>query len=287
MNKNLEEVIDKIDNIPANMATAIKISRMLNDINIKISDLTTTISTDTSLSTQLLKLSNSAYYGFSGKIASINDSIAKLGFNTIKSLVFVSIAQSLFNRQKTSYETEKGQIWRNAVASGIYAKYIAQYVNYKSIDAAFTGGLLRDIGKIIIHEYVGKSYDEIIEFVKTYNISFNEAEEQIIGFNHCQIGAELAKKWNFPKILIDSIYYHHNPQDIIEDPDVDPCLISIIHIADAITVMLGQGIDLGGMMYKLEPKTLDALGINDEEHLEQIVSNLIELEPEIESLIGN
>ncbi|OGI03173.1 MAG: hypothetical protein A2104_10585, partial [Candidatus Melainabacteria bacterium GWF2_32_7] len=207
MSETLQDVIDKIDRLPEHFLVAIKVARMLDGYNLDldIQELTRVISLDQALTSLLLKLCNSAHYGFSRKIVSINDAITKLGFKTIKSLIFVAVSQGILNQEVQGYGLAKGELWKNSISCAVYSRYLAKITKYKDPEIAFTAGLLRDVGKLVIHKYVGVGYNEIIELINSENISFVEAENRVLGFNHCQIGAEMAMKWNFPPILVDVI----------------------------------------------------------------------------------
>jgi len=243
MKYNLNEVINNIDKLPELFFVALKVAKMLNayDMDVNVQELAKIISLDQSLTTHLLRLCNSAHYGFSKKIVSINDAVTKLGIKVLKSLVFVAVSQGVLNQDVKGYGLEKGELWKNSVSCAVYSKKIAEMVKYSDPETAFTAGLLRDIGKLMIHEYVGISYSDILATINKEKITFLNAEQKVIGFDHCQIGSEMAKKWNFPTILTDVIQYHHSPELAIEAGCEDLKLISIVHIADSLTMMLGSG----------------------------------------------
>lgn len=285
--EKLNKVVEKINKLPEVFHVAIKVSRMLDNFNVNIQELSQTINLDPALTTQLLKLSNSAHYGFSKEITSINDSVAKLGFKTLKSLIFVAIAQGILNHKIEGYSLEKGELWKNSISCAVYARFIAAKAGYKDPETAFTAGLLRDIGKLVIHEYVGEKQQEILKLVNLNRVPFLEAEEIVMGFNHCVIGGTLAEKWNFPDALTESIKYHHSPQKAIAAGCSDIDLISIIHIADSITNILGTGLGLDGMMYNFELSAYDKLNLgNHYETFEEMISDMVDLNDEVNSMIG-
>ncbi len=287
MKPDITEVVDKVDKLPELNAVVLQVAKMLDNPDIKINDLSKVISSDASLTSQLLKLCNSAHYGFSRKVSSVNDAISKLGFKTLKNLIFVAISHGLLKTDLKGYDLEEGQLWSNAISCAVYCKYLASTSNYQDPDLAFTAGLLRDIGKIIIHEYVKEGYDDIINLINSNNISFSSAECQILGFDHCQIGSKIATKWNFPEKLIETIEHHHSPDQAFRANCSDLKLVSIVHICDSITMMLGTGIGSDGMMYHLELKSFENLDIPQQsKSLEGLISNMVELNSEIEALVG-
>jgi len=287
MVENIQEILVKIDKLPELFHVAVRIARMLDDLNVDVNDLSKVISTDQALTTQLLKLCNSAHYGFSRKIVSLNDAVAKLGFKTLKSLVFVAISHGVLNHELKGYDLGKGELWKNSISCAVYSRYLAKTVRYKDPETAFTAGLLRDIGKLMIHEYVGVNYNEIIKVVNSQNITFSDAEKKILGFNHCEIGSAVANKWNFPVVLVDAIKYHHTPDLAVKEGCQDIDLISIVHIADTATMMFGTGIGNDGMMYGMDIQVLENLGLSTEvSDIESLISEMVELNSEIETMVG-
>jgi len=288
MAEDIREVLDRIEKLPELFYVAVRVAKMLDDLDVDINQLSNIISLDQALTTQLLKLCNSAHYGFSRKIVTINDAVSKLGFKTIKSLVFVAISHGILNNAVKGYYLDKGELWKNSITCAVYSRYIAKISQYSDPETAFTAGLLRDIGKLMIHEYVGINYNAIVKIVNSEMISFSEAEEKVIGFDHCMIGSAVANKWNFPSVLVDAIKYHHNIRQAVLDGCKDIKLVSIVHIADAATMMLGAGIGNDGMMYNIELKALEFLNISKQVgNIEKLISEMVELKSEIDTMIGS
>lgn len=283
----LEKLLNQVDKLPSNFYIAVKAAKMLDDFNVDIQELSKIIGMDESLTTQLLRLCNSAQYGFSRKIVSVSDAIAKLGFKTLKSLVFVIVSKGSFNQELEGYDLPKGELWKNSIACAVYSKYLAKLTGYKDPELAFTAGLLRDIGKLIVHQYVKEGYNKILELVDSENIGFSEAEERVLGYNHTQIGAKIAEKWNFPKVLEEVIEFHHNPK-IAKDNSEDYKLINIVHVADSIAMILGVGIGNDGMMHNLDMKALETLKMDvTASGIEKLISDMADLNSEIDSLISS
>jgi len=284
---DIEKLLNRVDSIPHNFHIAIKVAKMLDDFNVNIKELSKIIGVDQSFTVQLLKLCNSAQYGFSRKIVTVNDAITRLGFKTLKSLVFVVVSKSSFNKPIEGYNLEKGELWRNSIACAVYSKYLAEISGYKDPELAFTSGLLRDIGKLIIHEYIKDEYNNIVNLVNSENIGFSEAEEKILGYNHSQVGSKIASKWNFPKTLEETIEFHHNPNDT-NRTYLDNHLVNIVHIADSIAMMLGMGIGNDGMMHHFNISALENIGIDvNSVGIETLISDMVDLNTEIDLLMAN
>ena len=286
---NMTDVSAMVKKLPAIPQVAVKVSRMLGDFNVSIEQLSDSIMLDQSLTAQLLKLCNSAHYGFSRKIVSVKDAVAKLGLNTVKCLVFVAVSQGVLDSEVTGYSLARGQLWKNSITCAYYAKYLAEIFNYRDQDLAFIAGLLRDIGKLIMSEYVGINYNKIIRLVDVAQVSFTTAEEMCVGYNHAQIGAEILNYWNFPTVLVETVKYHHdfiNAYSQYNDLLEDPKLIGILHLADAFTIMLGESIGADGLMYPIDDKAFDLINDSDSPvNVDLIIEQLVDLSSEIDSMV--
>ncbi len=288
MNPIVNEILEKIDSLPCNFHIAIKVSKMLEDFNVSIDDLSEVIGSDQSLTLKILKLSNSAEYGFSRKITTVKDAIARIGFKPLKTMVFTIVSKSSLNQEVGGYGLEKGDLWKNSITCACYSRYFSDLIKYSDSEQAFTAGLLKDIGKLVLHEYIKTEYDKIADIVNDEKITFCEAEERVLGINHSQIGAVIAEKWNFPQVLVDTIKYHHNPEEAEHANCEDVNLIKIVHIADYFTSMLGQGIGKDCMMQEIDLKVLEGFGFElSQKKMEALISDLVELNSEIESMNSN
>lgn len=287
MTKKIDKLIDQIDKLPNLFNVGVLVLNKLEDPKTQAADLAKVISIDQALTTQLLKLCNSAQYGFSRKISNLQEAIAKLGFKAIKSLVFLSISKGVLRREVEGYSLGKDDLWMNSITCAVYSKKIAELSGYFDPDTAFTAGLLKDMGKLIINQYIKKSYDEIVDFVHEKNVPFYKAEENLLGYSHAEIGAKVAEKWNFPEELVSSIRYHHQPTEYKGNIDNVRKLIYIVHLADVMTTMTGVGMGSDGMMYKTDMKTFDVLPFKTNiRGVEELFSELIDLAPEIEEMAG-
>lgn len=286
-NMKINEIIDKVDRLPSINKVGIRLINMLDNENTRLQDLSEVISSDPALTTQLLKLCNSAYFGFSREIGNISEAIAKLGFKTIKSLTFLAVSHSAINDEFKGYSLHRGELWTNSISCAVFSKYLAQKIDYPDIETAFVAGLLRDIGKLVLDEYVGADYRKILEKVNNEKLSFSQAEESLFGFDHGYIGAKLLEKWNFPSALIETVQYHHNFGKAIEQECENLTLISIVHIADAFTMLTGSGLGSDGMMYYFNVEAFRQLGLPEtHEDIENLLAEIVELKLEVKKLKG-
>ena len=228
---------------------------------------------DQSLTSRILKLANSAYYGYPRKIDTVSQATILLGFQTIKSMALASTVNKMMAHELKGYALGENDLWTQSQTCAIISRYIAKEVKFSNPETAYIGGLLRDIGKTILNFYVEREYKAIVNKVEYGNLSFLEAEEEVLGFNHAQVGEKIAEKWNFPKDLVEAIGLHHTPEKSI----VNPALVSIVHIADAITMMMGIGIGADGLTYNFSSFAIDTLEGFDPNNLDQLMSKSYDL----------
>ena len=269
---NLDIIVSKVNEMPVLPSRINKIMEIVQDPNSTVHDLELEILKDQSLTSKVLKLANSTHYGYPRKISTVSRATILLGFKTIESISLASTVSKFLIGELEGYALEEHDLWNQSQTCAIVSRYIAKNKRFNQPEQAYVAGLLRDIGKTILNYYVKNEYNNIIEMVETENISFLEAEKIILGFDHAQVGGKVAEKWNFPKELVEAIEYHHTPEKTKENLD----LVSIVHIADAITMMMGVGLGVDGMAYEFSQIALDRLGI-DEVEIEHIISEVSDL----------
>jgi putative nucleotidyltransferase with HDIG domain len=279
----IQEIINRMAELPETPSVAFQVSKLLDDPEISAQDLAKVILMDPMLTAQVLKICNSAEYGFSRKIATISEAVSILGYQVLKRVIFTIISHGYLNRTLEGYALEKGALWENSVTCGVYARSIAQRQNFKDPELVFIGALLRDIGKIAIETYVNGRGGEITTMVRDAKCSFVEAEEKVVGVSHTIVGAALADHWKLPDSLVNVVRYHHQPSELPLDSGLqNRQLVAIVHLADALTMMTGTGLGIDGLMYPLDNGVFEVLGLKpDGQTLETLYAALLDLHDEI------
>lgn len=270
---NLDRVLDKIKHIDVLPTVITEIVKLSKDPNSSVADMERVVLTDQALTTKVLRLANSAYYGYARRISTISNATILLGFDTIKSIAMASTMSKFLSGSFKGYALDKNELWIQSQTCGVIARYLAQKTNKSNPEEAYIAGLLRDIGKTILNEYMIDEYKQVFKLTAEQGYTFSESEEHIFGFGHPEVGAKVAEKWNLPEVLVDAIQYHHNPDD---SPLEDKSLVSIVHIADAMTMMMGIGIGIDGLSYGLSGVALETLDI-DVTMFKTIISEIADL----------
>jgi len=193
----------------------------------------------------------------------------------------VIAAKPILDKFVIGYDLGKGELWKQGLMVANLAKKIAVMKNRKDIaDVVFTGGIIHNVGKTVIAIYVQNTYNDIINEVKTKNITFNEAEKSIMGYSHQEISEKILEKWNFPPVLRAIVRYYSDPENAPEQYRAE---VSAVHIANTISIMAGIGIGSDGLYHQLSSNALDSLKITNAE-LEDLFSKIPEMGKQIQDL---
>jgi putative nucleotidyltransferase with HDIG domain len=234
-----------------------KLIELTQDPDTALSEIVLVLEKDQVMVSKILKLSNSSYYGFSKQIKTISHAVVCLGYNSIKNLALTASTHSIFNKGVISYALEKGSLFKHSYSVAIGARTLAKRINYPNVEEAFVMGLLHDVGKVVVDQYAKQKFIDVIRLFRKGNITFLKAEEEVLGFNHGEIGAQVAEKWNLSDDLVDSIRFHHDPQSA---PD-DNIAVHIVHVADVVSELLGIGLGYDGLNYELCPESMAKLSL--------------------------
>jgi putative nucleotidyltransferase with HDIG domain len=235
-------------------------------------DLEKYIIKDQALAANVLKLCNSPDYGFQKQIHSIRRACELLDPETFKNIVLAASGFNLYNDTIKGYALEKGEMLNHSLCCAEVARLISQEKEINSPDVVFTAGLLHDIGKVILEQYFFEKFNFIMDTVINEDIHILDAENEILGYNHAQVGGIMARDWNLPEILAESISFHHQPEKAKENPEV----VSIIHIADCICSMVGQGSSANIMADRIKRFAISCINLQSDD-----VDSIIEKLPEV------
>lgn len=255
----IERILDGIDALRPVSPMADKIMAMMYNPASSMREIVEVIKYDQSMTANLLKICNSSYFGPIQKISSIQQAIAYMGTEKVAGLIVMGHSASNFAAAQSGYDLEEGELWRYSVSSALIAQDIAEKKHLKNTSHLFTSALLKDIGKVVLNTHVKDAFDRIIALVKNNGLSFIEAEKEVVGMDHAELGARIAERWNFSPEMIDIIRYHHDPNGAATD-DV---AISVVYLADAICMMIGIGLGSDGLAYRYHQNIVDRLHITE------------------------
>lgn len=253
---SLKELTAKISDLPPLPDVVVKLLQASRDADASIRDMVELIQLEPALTTKVLRLCNSPYYGLPRQIGSVKEALVYIGTDTLVNFILAGCLSSFYYQAQEGYGLEVGDLWRHSVACGIASQRLSPEVDEENTKAlAFTAGLLHDVGKILLNSFVASEYAKIRRIVQSQGVATVDAERELLGFSHTDAGAEMAKAWNLPEPLLEAIAYHQDPTH----PCTHPRLVSQVHLANILCVSFGIGLGSDGLAYTFHPQALAAV----------------------------
>lgn len=212
--KKSKSIKEKLRDLPSLPEVVTKVTELVQNPNSSAAQLSQIISQDSGLTSRVLRMVNSAFYGFPKQISSIQHAITIMGFSTIKSLVLSSSIFRIFSPKAgavTSLDYKK--FWKHSLLTAIASKFIYQKLFFQQDENIFSAAILHDIGKVILDQFDHENYLNVLSAVPNACLGTEtlEAEQKYCDVTHQYIGNYVASNWNLPDALSDVILYHHNP----------------------------------------------------------------------------
>ncbi|MBN2353807.1 MAG: HDOD domain-containing protein [Spirochaetales bacterium] len=261
----IREIGDQIDALPQFPENIVHLQRLISNPDVEIGDVARQISIDPSLTADLLKLVNSAQFMLPKKVDNIVEAVKLVGLKNLKNLLYSYGTQKIFFKRYS----EIRWLWDHSYRVAFYSYMLAKNFKRKKelLDDAYTGGILHDLGQIIFTSLHPQLLSKIQDFCKAKAIPSGMFERLSSGMNHAEVGAKIAEKWNFPRQLVASIRYHHEPtlcSDDLRD------LVFTVYLANAICNLEEERI----VFDQIEPEALKDFGFSDEAHFTSIRERL-------------
>lgn len=267
-----DEIINKIEALPAFSQTSIKLSVILRKPDFSLSEFEETISFDPSLTANLLRLANSSYFGIPRKINTIKLAINLLGAKRVFEAAIANELGRILPETLIGYGISSREFWKHCAAVAIISSNIARIHKTSCGEMIFTAGLLHDLGKLVVSTYLEQNIEQFQHFLDN-KMTEIEIERKILGTDHQDVGYLISKKWKLPQDICDSNRWHHKPSSV-ENPELVD-FVGIIHVADSLAHTLGFGTDGAELMRNIEPLVPEKLGLRTAE-LEKIASESLD-----------
>lgn len=276
----IEEIVRDIEILKPASHIAQKVLEVSLSPDGSLSEVVDLITYDQATTANLLKICNSSYMGLAKKMTSVKQAVAYLGLEKVANLVVLSGLGDNFRKAQSGYDLQEGELWRYSVASAILAQDLAEKRDKKNASLIFTAALVKDVGKVILSTYVRDVFPDIMGAIQEKGMSFNEAEKEIIGIEHSELGAMIAEKWNFAPVMVNIIRNHHFPE---KAPPGD-LTIPIVYLADSICMMIGTSAGSDGLAYRYHQEVVDGLGLSNLD-LQRTIIRLWEKMKVVEELV--
>ncbi len=228
---------------------SIKINEMLDDPKCSAAHIGKVIGKDAALTARLLKIVNSAFYRFPSRVETVSRAITIIGYRDLRDLVFAATVSGIFERISNDV-VNLDSFWRHGIYSGILSRIIADNCQVLHGERLFVAGLMHDIGQLVISYKLPKLMRAIMDLSEKQAIPLHEAEQQILGFTHADVGAELMKAWQLPETQQNVARYHHYPsaakENILE--------VHIVYLANIIAQIAETGLVDTERLAKIDKK---------------------------------
>ncbi len=277
----IQELVKEIKNLKPIPAVITQILEVVDKPNSSMSEIANIIQYDPAVTASVLRTCNSAFFGLKHPAESIKDAVNLLGTDQIIEVILMKSGAEALSKDQKGYGLYDGAMWRYSVSSALIAKQVAKRLKLKNKNTIFTAALLKDIGKTILDRFVGESFDKISDLVKIDKLSFMEAEKQVIGVDHTELGGMIAKMWKFSPKMVKMIRYHHlSDVSMVSDKE-----IAVVYLADCICMMMGIGVGSDGLAYRFNDKVMEALGMGPDD-ISMIIADFVVNMKEVEDLLN-
>lgn len=266
-----EKVLRSVGDLPPMPEILIKAQKVMSDPNSSFQEIGRILETDQALAGRVLKLANSAAYGLSGMVSSIQHAAVVLGQKTLIEIVTVVGTSKFLGKQLNGYGLQHGDLWKHSLTVAFGSRIIARKKSPKLENDGFSAGLFHDAGKIVLDPYVLEKKKSFEEYLAGGQKTFSDAEKKILGFDHSEIAAELCKIWNIPDVLATAIRYHHHPFQAQDNK-----LSYILHMADSIALKIGIDTVAGDVNCQGDEKVMEFLNLKEED-VKGIMEEVVEL----------
>lgn len=224
--------------LPTMPAIASQVVRAVDNPDSSIDDVRSLIDQDPAIAARILKISNSALYGFPSEIQSLSHAISLLGTMTVRNLVLAASMKETYKR----FGLLEKLLWQHSSLSGPVAALLADYRGVGvDPDVAFTSGLMHHIGKTALANSHRAEYESVMMTVYNEGRSFTEVENEVFGFSHAELGAAVVQQWGLPDSLVLTIQHHHNPGMLAELDDAVARTCALTTITSMALSKLGVG----------------------------------------------
>jgi putative nucleotidyltransferase with HDIG domain len=238
-----EDIVKGVVGLISLPDVCVRVREMVDDPNSSAADIGKVISNDAALTARLLRIVNSAFYGFPARIETVSRAITIVGNEELRDLVFASTVAGIFEDLPSDL-VDIESFWRHSVYCGIVSRIIAKKRRVLHNERLFVAGLLHDIGRLVIAFKMPEQYRRVQQYVQEHDVPLHDAEAQVLGFDHTRIGAELMKAWSLPQSHQMATANHHTPSHA----DGYTLEASIVYLANMITELAEAGAHEGNYL---------------------------------------
>jgi putative nucleotidyltransferase with HDIG domain len=264
-----KRIQEAIENIPRLSTGAVRVLDLISNTESSLQDIIKAVETDGVLTARMLKIVNSPLYGLIEPVTTLNRAVPYLGQRMVACIVLEECMGEMLRKPLAGYGSDQGMLWKHDLRTAVASREVARLnPDCCHPDVAFTGGLLHDIGKVVMSQLLAEQDLDIVEKLnRDESQAFIDTEREFTEMNHAELGGELASRWELPEILKQVIRYHHLPSAAEEEQRP---LVYAVHLGDMIAMLGGFGTGIDNLYYTLDKQYTDYLQL-DEEQMEMVM----------------
>lgn len=269
----LDDVLKRVRNLPTLPAAITRLSALVADPSANADDFEAVIRPDPSLTANLLRLANSAYFGLSRQVGSVRQAVTLMGIKRVFDLAASASFTRVIPDRIPGYGISSTDFWEHCVAVAALSERLGADLRIRVPEMTFTAGLLHDVGKIVVGAYFDDRPTALADEVGREGVFLVDAERTLLGFDHAEIGAAVAEHWRLPATIVAAARWHHAPDEA--PAGADRTMLDLIHAADGLAHALGLGADVGELSRRIDGAVIQRLGIGVD-RLERVAGDTVE-----------
>jgi putative nucleotidyltransferase with HDIG domain len=281
MAAKIKNIASLLKSFPSMPGAAVKLLALIDDPDMSVSQIEAILKHDAGLTANILKLANSAYFGIPSKVGSVRQAVLILGLKRLIQMVIASCVSAVMDKPVPGYDLPPGELWRHSIAVSVAAEGLVKELEIGATEEIFTAALLHDVGKLVLGTFVKDEFAEIEAALKR-DVSFEVAEEMVLGTNHADLGAQILTQWSLPSDIVNAVRWHHTP----ESADKIDTMLDIVHVANVLCLMIGIGAGSDGLQYQPSEVVVERLGL-ESYHLEKVASQTLQWANELSDIFGS
>lgn len=271
MKPNIVELVQGVSGLVTLPDVFVRINQLVESPDSTVNDIANAVNRDPAFTVRMLRVANSPFYGFSSSIDTVSKAVSIIGTSQIRNLALsTAIANSFAGLPNTLVSMEN--FWRHSLYCALAARILARQAGKCDPEALFTAGLLHDIGELVIFNRVPELAKEVLLQVldNADSLSVHQVERQVLGYDHAQVGGELARQWKLPSLLEECIVCHHFPGEAKRHPRE----AAIVHIANVLAVMAELDTLATEDAAPIDPQAWEVTGLDPAEVIEATVGEV-------------
>ena len=248
----IRNLIRDTKSLPTLPGIIARLGSLADNDKVSSQEMARVVSADQVLSAKVLRLVNSAFYGFPGRVSTVSNALILLGVNVVKSLAITSSIFEIMEKNVVG-------LWEHSMGVAVAANTISKALKLPDAEETATAALLHDIGKVIVKIKLQQDFSQLSALVDGKGYTMQEAEQNLLETDHAEIGGWLARSWLLPEKLIEPVAFHHQ----VEKSSAHRTKTAVVHLADVLIKASGFGFSGDRLVPQIQPVAWNKLGMTD------------------------